>query len=216
MVHLADHPGYELGNQNELIEQYGSCLLPMMHMVKYGVRSGGLVIPPLLELNHATRIDMGQEYLQFVKDTSRLVDDTITHFKEATGVIYSETAVNQKVDNTELMSQKSHLKVEDEESLSDDPNRMSQQNNWVKSPSRQGEGCHRCTGEDGESTGTLEGESARRKKEWMRDRKQSVRIWVKNEEPTISWLMLNQFKVEEITNGVYHYVGPSMIFFRRI
>ena len=58
----------------------------------------------MLELNYATGIDMGQEYLHFVKkNTSRLVDDAITHLKEATGVTYSETTVNRKVTDTELM-----------------------------------------------------------------------------------------------------------------
>jgi hypothetical protein len=92
----------ELVNQNELIEKYGSYLLSMIHMIKYGISAGGLV-PPLLELNHATRIDTGQEHLQFIKKTiKRLVDDTITHLKEATGVTNSETTVDQKVDNTEV------------------------------------------------------------------------------------------------------------------
>ena len=54
-------------------------------------------MPPLLGLSHAAGIDMEQDLQSIKKKNNRLVDGTITHLKEATGVT-SKTTVNQKVD----------------------------------------------------------------------------------------------------------------------
>ncbi|KAF9344900.1 hypothetical protein BGX34_005233, partial [Mortierella sp. NVP85] len=107
-VHLADHPGYDLNNQGEFINKYGSYLLMMMYMVKYGTKARGLVVPPLLGLNHATGGD---------ESISQLVDDTITHLKEANVSIGADITVQQGLDTTELTALKSYLKAKDGESF---------------------------------------------------------------------------------------------------
>ncbi|KAK3809394.1 MAG: hypothetical protein J3Q66DRAFT_444096 [Benniella sp.] len=56
-VHLVTHPSYDLVDQDEFIDKYGSYLLTMMYMVKYGAKAGGLVAQPLLGLKSATEDD---------------------------------------------------------------------------------------------------------------------------------------------------------------
>jgi len=104
-VHLASHPGYDLINQDEFISKYGTYLLTMMYMVKYGAETRGLVVPLLLGLNRA----IGEG-----KSIGQLVDDTITHLKEATRYIDGDTTVHP----TELAELESHLKVKGGDSVS--------------------------------------------------------------------------------------------------
>ena len=107
-VHLADHPGYDLNNQDRFISKYGRYLLTMMYMVKHGAKARGLVVPPLLGLNHAT----GDEGI------GQLVDDTITHLKEAAGATGWATTAQQGLDVTELTALKSYLKAKGGENFS--------------------------------------------------------------------------------------------------
>ncbi|KAF9353439.1 hypothetical protein BGX34_011564 [Mortierella sp. NVP85] len=108
-IHLANHPGYELYNQDEFISKYGSHLLTMMYMVKYGVKTRELVVPPLPGHKHALREG---------ENTGQLVDDTISHLKTATGYTASDTTPYQSLDATELAELKSHLRVKDGEGFS--------------------------------------------------------------------------------------------------
>ncbi|KAF9352224.1 hypothetical protein BGX34_000121 [Mortierella sp. NVP85] len=108
-VHLANHPGYDLNNQNQFISKYGPYLLTMMYMVKYGAKARGLVIPPLLGLNHA--IGEGENICQ-------LVNNTITHLEKAMGCIDVNAVTRQCLNATELTELKSHLRIKDGESFS--------------------------------------------------------------------------------------------------
>ncbi|KAK3815379.1 MAG: hypothetical protein J3Q66DRAFT_441512 [Benniella sp.] len=115
MAHLTEHPGYKLRLQNSFIRNYGSHILAMMCMVKYGAKIEGLVIPPLLGLNDATEGNEDHEHLQLIKNISRLVDDTITHLVEATGTKESDTnpATSWKLDISSLARVKWYLKTND-------------------------------------------------------------------------------------------------------
>ncbi|KAF9360369.1 hypothetical protein BGX34_007810 [Mortierella sp. NVP85] len=100
-VHLANHPGYDLNNQEEFLNKYGSYLLTMMYMVKYGTKTRGLVVPPLLGLNVGEGESIGQ-----------LIDDAISHLEEtATGCFDADTTAPQNLDATELANLKSYLKT---------------------------------------------------------------------------------------------------------
>jgi len=108
-VHLAHHPGYDLTKQDEFINEYGSYLLTMMYMIKYGAKTRGLVVPPLLSLNHA----IGE-----CENIGQLVDETITHLKEASRSAGGNTIVPQGLNASELNALKSHLKIKDYENFS--------------------------------------------------------------------------------------------------
>ncbi|KAF9343809.1 hypothetical protein BGX34_006347, partial [Mortierella sp. NVP85] len=107
-VHLADHPGYDLKNQDEFINKYGSYLLSMMYMVKKGTKKRGLVVPPLLGFNHTTGEGEG---------IGQLVNDTITHLKGATGYDDRDSTANQSLDVMKLAKLRSHLKIKVGEGL---------------------------------------------------------------------------------------------------
>ena len=113
-VHLANHPGYDIEKQDEFIEKYGSYLLIMMHMVKYGAVAEGLVVPPLLRRNYATEDGEGQERLQSIKDNiSRLANDTITYLESAGNTVNSETNVTTRMHlgSPELAQLRSYVNV---------------------------------------------------------------------------------------------------------
>ncbi|KAF9359960.1 hypothetical protein BGX34_008032 [Mortierella sp. NVP85] len=105
-VHLANHPGYDLINQDEFINKYGLYLLTMMYMVKYGVKTRDVVVPPLLGLTRT----IGKR-----ENISQLVDDVITRLQETTGFIDGGSTTHQSLDATELTELQSYLKVTDGE-----------------------------------------------------------------------------------------------------
>ncbi|KAF9363436.1 hypothetical protein BGX34_004146 [Mortierella sp. NVP85] len=117
-VHLAQHCGYELDNQHGFIDKYGSYLLTMMYMVKYGARVKGLVVPPLLGLSYAIKDGEDQEHLKFIKkNIDRLVDDTITYLESAISIINSETSTITRMDisPSELVQLKSYVRIMNDE-----------------------------------------------------------------------------------------------------
>ncbi|KAG0222965.1 hypothetical protein BGX31_008774 [Mortierella sp. GBA43] len=126
-VHLANHPGYDLVNHNDFFDKYGSYLRMMMHMVKYGIRTSGLLVPPLLGLGHTSNTDMDQHHLSFVQQNiSRLVDDTITYIEESTGTLDkdNDTATRHSLSASDLEKITSYLDVKDSVSFTGDLRRM--------------------------------------------------------------------------------------------
>ncbi|KAF9363435.1 hypothetical protein BGX34_004145 [Mortierella sp. NVP85] len=122
-VHLANYPGYDINNQSEFIDKYGSYLLTMMYMVKYGAVAGGLAVPPLLGLNHAIQDSDDQGHLDFIKkNIGRLVNETITHLESTINAANSESNTTTQMDlgPSELSQLKSYVNVTvDERSIGD-------------------------------------------------------------------------------------------------
>ncbi|KAF9359962.1 hypothetical protein BGX34_008034 [Mortierella sp. NVP85] len=118
-VHLVDHPGYELVNQDEFINKYGSYLLTILYTVKYGTNAGGLAVLPLLGLKDATEDEEDEVHLQSVKKNfSSLVDDTITYLEGAIDITDKspKTSAHPGLDLLELGQLRTYLKVKDGES----------------------------------------------------------------------------------------------------
>lgn len=115
-VHLANHPGYDIDRQDEFIDRYGSYLLTMMYMIKYGAKAGGLAVPPLLGFGLTNDVSIGQEHLQFIRENAdRLVDDTISHIEKAIGAVRKggNAIAYHGLDNLDLTQLRSYLKVKD-------------------------------------------------------------------------------------------------------
>ncbi|KAF9979903.1 hypothetical protein BGZ65_005837 [Modicella reniformis] len=122
-VHMMNHPGYDLVNPNEFFDKYGTYLLTMMYMVKYGTDANGRKVPLLLGLHYANDIEGGQEHLDFVKkDIRRLVNDTILYLEEAVGVINEDLDVSayRKLGNLDLEQLQSYLQIKHGESVTGD------------------------------------------------------------------------------------------------
>ncbi|KAF9363664.1 hypothetical protein BGX34_003597 [Mortierella sp. NVP85] len=114
-VHLANHTGYDLNNQDEFIAKYGSYLLTMMYMIKYGAKARELVVPPLLGLKHSVGKD---------ENIDQGVDVTIAHLREAIGCVDGDTTAHQSLDATELNTLMSYLKINIGEGFSGGLSRM--------------------------------------------------------------------------------------------
>ena len=79
-IHLAKHEGYDLDRPKEFFEKYGSYLLTMMYMIKYGVMAAGVVVPPLASSNIVDGLESARKHVEYLTNgIGHLVDDTI-HF----------------------------------------------------------------------------------------------------------------------------------------
>jgi len=77
-VHLAKHEGYGLEKPTEFFERYGSYVLTLMHMIKYGMTIAGIVVPPLASSRLVNEIDTAKKHMEYIKkNIAPLVDDTI-------------------------------------------------------------------------------------------------------------------------------------------
>ncbi|KAF9079037.1 hypothetical protein BGX23_005287, partial [Mortierella sp. AD031] len=56
-IHLAKHEGYDLESPTEFFRQYGSYVLDLLNMLKYGAMVAGLAVPALVPLRLATTVD---------------------------------------------------------------------------------------------------------------------------------------------------------------
>ncbi|KAF9936240.1 hypothetical protein BGZ65_002616, partial [Modicella reniformis] len=78
-IHLAKHEGYDIEKPKEFFEKYGSYILTLMYMIKYGVMAAGLIVPPLTNSNILEGFD---SVLKNFECFSSLVDDTIGFLQE--------------------------------------------------------------------------------------------------------------------------------------
>ncbi|KAF9353414.1 hypothetical protein BGX34_011579 [Mortierella sp. NVP85] len=77
-IHLAKHEGYDLEKPTVFFERYGSYLLTLMNMIKYGITAASLVVPPLATSKIVDGIDAAQKHLEYLKkNIAPLIDDTI-------------------------------------------------------------------------------------------------------------------------------------------
>ncbi|KAG0378996.1 hypothetical protein BGX24_002085 [Mortierella sp. AD032] len=56
-IHLAKHEGYDIESPTKFFRQYGSYVLDMLNMVKYGAMVAGLAVPALVPLKMTATID---------------------------------------------------------------------------------------------------------------------------------------------------------------
>ncbi|KAG0246137.1 hypothetical protein B0O80DRAFT_426407 [Mortierella sp. GBAus27b] len=103
-VHLAQHPGYDLDKHNEFFGKYGSYLLTMMYIIKYGATTDKLVVPPLAQLNIVEGLDIGQRGTNGHSDLEQLVNDTITYLKEVIEINDDamDAALHQKLEQRQF------------------------------------------------------------------------------------------------------------------
>ncbi|KAG0201104.1 hypothetical protein BGX33_010520 [Mortierella sp. NVP41] len=64
-IHLAKHEGYDLESPTEFFRQYGSYVLDLLNMLKYGAMVAGLAVPALVPLRLATTVDQLKDSLNY-------------------------------------------------------------------------------------------------------------------------------------------------------
>ncbi|KAF9133839.1 hypothetical protein BGW39_008750 [Mortierella sp. 14UC] len=86
-IHLARHEGYDIDRPTEFFDKYGSYILALLQMLKYGVTIAGVVVPPLGQLKIVDSLDDFAEGIDHVlKDIGPKVDSSIAYIEGLTGV----------------------------------------------------------------------------------------------------------------------------------
>ncbi|KAF9362412.1 hypothetical protein BGX34_006231 [Mortierella sp. NVP85] len=127
-VHMTNHPGYDIKNPKEFFDKYGSYVLTMMYMAKYGVESSGFVVPPSAHI--ATKTKEGQENPDSIKENiDRLVDVTITYLEATTHSFDNDAGTTSQwnVGPTDLGELESHLEISEGEHFPSDPFQLTTQ-----------------------------------------------------------------------------------------
>ncbi|KAG0217868.1 hypothetical protein BGX33_009300 [Mortierella sp. NVP41] len=84
-IHLARHEGYDLDRPNEFFRKYGSYVLALLQMLKYGVIAAGMVVPPLNSLKVADGLAVAEAGLKVAeKDFAPRVDSAIEYLQGLT------------------------------------------------------------------------------------------------------------------------------------
>ncbi|KAF9957186.1 hypothetical protein BGZ65_002217 [Modicella reniformis] len=77
-IHLAKHEGYDLDKPTEFFERYRSYIMTMMYMVKFGITTDSLIVPPLSSLGILEGLDNTQEHVKYLRSNiTPLVDNII-------------------------------------------------------------------------------------------------------------------------------------------
>ncbi|KAK3822731.1 MAG: hypothetical protein J3Q66DRAFT_385282, partial [Benniella sp.] len=121
-IHLAKHEGYDLDRPKEFFEKYGSYLLTMMYMIKYGIMAAGVVVPPLASSNIADGLESARKHVEYLTGgIGPLVDDTIYFlqtFKSDGEVVahhhHPDFDKLEVLEGADLRQLETYLKVKDE------------------------------------------------------------------------------------------------------
>ncbi|KAK3821161.1 MAG: hypothetical protein J3Q66DRAFT_438072 [Benniella sp.] len=123
-IHLAKHDGYDLDKPSAFFDRYGSYVLTLMHMIKYGVTAAGLIVPPLASSKIVEGLDTAQKHLEYLKkNIAPLVDDTIKFLNdikssnkmgEELAGDDSEFSQIEALEGADLRQLESYLKVKDQ------------------------------------------------------------------------------------------------------
>ncbi|KAF9397029.1 hypothetical protein BGX21_009346, partial [Mortierella sp. AD011] len=82
-IHLANHEGYHISKPTEFFEKFGSYILTVMQMFKYGIAIAGAVVPPLEEINVVKGMDKIQKYIDLTENTiGTMIDESISFLEQ--------------------------------------------------------------------------------------------------------------------------------------
>ncbi|KAG0207281.1 hypothetical protein BGX31_002592, partial [Mortierella sp. GBA43] len=122
-IHLAKHEGYDLEKPTEFFERYGSYILTLMNMIKYGIMAAGLIVPPLAALKIVEGVDTAQQHMDYLKkNLLPLVDDTISFLEgvkhknelgEEVAEDHAEFDKLEALEGADLRQLETYLKVKD-------------------------------------------------------------------------------------------------------
>ncbi|KAG0064884.1 hypothetical protein BGZ89_008773, partial [Linnemannia elongata] len=85
-IHIARHEGYDIDRPNEFFDKYGSYILTLLQMLKYGIAIAGVVVPPLGQLNIVDAVEDTLGDINTVpQDLGPKVDSSIAYIEGLTG-----------------------------------------------------------------------------------------------------------------------------------
>jgi len=121
-IHLAKHEGYDIDRPNEFFQRYGSYILTILQMLKYGINVAGLAIPAL---SHLIRPDaMGQVTEGLTSLTNNLepgMNQVMDYIEKASAEdgqavigLSEQLDSNEALEGADLRQLESFLKIKDE------------------------------------------------------------------------------------------------------
>lgn len=131
-IHLARHEGYDLDRPTEFFEKYGSYVLTLLQMLKYGAVVAGVVVPPLAQLrivdgldtakqsadalysSMEPKVDSAIEYLQSLSSNQASATTTTTTATTAAGHTSTYGDSLEALEGADLRQLSSFLKIKDE------------------------------------------------------------------------------------------------------
>ncbi|KAF9345691.1 hypothetical protein BGX26_002870 [Mortierella sp. AD094] len=77
-IHLAKHEGYDIEQPNEFFDKYGSYILTLMQMFKYGITTASVIVPALSTLKLLDNVEAIKDKIDSAtKSIGNLVDEAI-------------------------------------------------------------------------------------------------------------------------------------------
>ncbi|KAF9990533.1 hypothetical protein BGZ75_001406 [Mortierella antarctica] len=76
-IHFAMHEGYEIARPTEFFQLYGSHVLAILKMLKFGISVAGVAVPAISHLVRADAIDQATNCLKVLRDIEPLMDPVI-------------------------------------------------------------------------------------------------------------------------------------------
>ncbi|KAF8938437.1 hypothetical protein BGZ58_000890 [Dissophora ornata] len=124
-IHLAKHEGYDINRPKEFVQKYGSFVLTMMQMVKYGFTAAGIIVPPLAHFGVVEGIDAVRKGLDLARTSiGSLIDQTIAFIQnqkndDSGGIDLPTETINldrlEVLEGTELRQLESYLNAGDKD-----------------------------------------------------------------------------------------------------
>ncbi|KAF9360695.1 hypothetical protein BGX34_007622 [Mortierella sp. NVP85] len=85
-IHLAKHEGYDVDRPTEFFRKYGTYIMAMIYLIKYGISVSGVVVPQLTKLNFVGDLGSLPKNVKYLKDNIvPLVDSTISFIQGVNG-----------------------------------------------------------------------------------------------------------------------------------
>ncbi|KAF9922851.1 hypothetical protein FBU30_007017 [Linnemannia zychae] len=116
-IHLARHEGYDLERPNEFFEKYGSYVLTLLQMLKYGTVVAGVVVPPLAQLGIVDGLDIVRQSAgALYQSMEPKVDSAIEYLQNLTDIQNNGSASDnlEALEGADLRQLSSFLKNKDE------------------------------------------------------------------------------------------------------
>ena len=120
-IHFAKHEGYEIVRPKEFFQKYGSHVLTVLKMLKFGVSVAGVAVPAISHLVRADVISQAAAYLEQLKDIeSRMepvmawMDKTLENEGEAIDEFEMQMKSKEALEGADLRKLDTFLKVKDE------------------------------------------------------------------------------------------------------
>ncbi|KAF9350657.1 hypothetical protein BGX34_001063, partial [Mortierella sp. NVP85] len=120
-IHLAKHEGYDIDRPNEFFQQYGSYVLAILRMLKFGISMAGVTVPDLSHLIRVDALDHATVALKLLKSTMETgMNQVINHIEEASaddgGVVIGYSVPiesNEALEGADLRQLETFLKIKD-------------------------------------------------------------------------------------------------------